>query len=94
MTKKRANGSGSVVKKDGRWIVRVSRWEGGKRKRVQRLARTEYEAQMILRELQSAPQQIGERMTVGQFLENWLSIVRQTRAKGTHEPKELTQTMS
>lgn len=77
MGKKRGHGTGSVVRlRDGRWQARASYWENGRLKRKALYGRTRGEAERKLREflqgldhgLRPAP----ERVTLGQYLTEWL----------------------
>jgi len=81
MGKRRGNHSGSVTQlPDGRWQARASYWEGGVLKRKAVYAKTRAEAERKLRallhQLDRGLRPAPERLTVGQFLEDWFAVHR------------------
>ena len=91
MTERRRRGhnEGSIFqRKDGRWVGVVDfGWEMGKRKRKYIYGRTRAEIQerftSALRSRQQDVEPVGERETVGRFLDRWL----QDRVRATVRPR-------
>ena len=81
MGKRRGNHSGSVTQlPDGRWQARASYWEDGVLKRKAVYGRTRAEAERKLRallhQLDRGLRPAPERLTVGQFLQDWFAVHR------------------
>src|SRR5687768_15761817 len=73
---KRSNGEGSVYKRpDGKFEAVITVWEGGRRHRIKRVARTHAEANRKRRDLLRARDEgvrlATEPQTLEQFLERW-----------------------
>lgn len=81
---KRGNGEGSIFKrKDGRWVGIVDLgWVAGKRRRKHCYGKTRHEVQerlvTVLRALHEGLPVSRDRLTLGAFLEHWLSVARPT----------------
>lgn len=89
MTRRRANGEGSIFKeKSGRYRIAVSVWVDGKRKQVTRTAWKHADAVAILKMLcndKSNHSLSNDRLTFGVFLTRWLDdVVVHQRSLNTH----------
>lgn len=85
MSKRRANGEGSVYKrKDGRWEARISLDHGG-RKALYGKTRTEVARKLTeaLKARQDGLPLVPERQTVQQYLGSWLDGVARLRVRPT-----------
>ena len=78
MTKRRANGEGSIYKRsDGRWVGSVS-LDNGRRQHLYGATRQEVSRKLnaALKARQDGLPVLGERQTVGQFLQSWLETTK------------------
>src|SRR5215218_6047911 len=87
-SRQRGNGEGSIYqRKDGRWVGSIS-LPGGRRKDFYGKTRKEVQAKLIAaqRDLQQGLPIPGEKLTVGQYLTDWLeNCVKGPRAPRTYE---------
>ncbi len=83
MTKKRGQGEGSICQRaDGRWVARVTLPDGGRKAHYGKTAK---EACEKLKQAQSELEQgivlrKSGRLTVGQFLDDWLGWLKASEA--------------
>lgn len=80
MAGRRGNSEGSITKRsDGRWMARIT-VEDGKRKTIYAKTRQEISRLLAaaLRDLDSGLPVVGDRQTVGQYLESWLLASKST----------------
>jgi integrase len=86
--KRRGHGEGTITqRRDGRWEARIS-LPGGKRRALYGKTRGAVRDKLTaaLRDVQQGLPLVGERQTVGQFLDNWLQhVVRDGVRPRTHE---------
>lgn len=83
----RANGEGSIFQEsNGRYRIAVTVWQNGKRKRKTRTAWKKSEAVAILGELRGDSTLPSAGLTVGTYLERWLSTaVDPVKQPATHD---------
>jgi integrase len=95
MTTRRDKGDGSVFQRaDGKWVAMLDLGlVNGKRRRATRVTKTKREAQQKLAELKRLHGQgvdlTVERQTVNQYLDHWLSGIKQDCKPKTHAIYEM-----